>query len=175
VLHNPNSVIKRLDKYATNLFHENNIKEVGVLEFLHPNKTGEEWATLAGDKYTSQAITLAYNKTLDMIAVGLDTGLISIWKNPFEEEGYSKIETRLQVHKKRVTGVFFDAILERLISIGNDGFLRIVSLETLSPIGGILNVIYRCIYQQQQTWITCCPQRRHSWSSRVMDRYSSSP
>lgn len=117
---------------------EQNKKKIANLELHAKGKNDlneKAYLKVWEQNFPSQAICLAYEAKLGMIAVGTDDGCIYwfTW-DPETKMEEVKLVFLKEVHKKRVMNIWFDHKRQMVFSIGEDKYLRSYSTATKEPL-----------------------------------------
>ena len=106
---------------------------VGAVEMWHKVQKRGSTTTFGkgwGNGCTSQGICIAFSKKLMMVAIGMDSGEVIVYKlNDFGKN--IKQIFKEKAHSKRVMGVAFIDKRKLLYSIGEDGHIRCTNLTQL--------------------------------------------
>jgi WD40 repeat protein len=98
-------------------------------------------------KFTSEVICLCYDLKLKLLAAGCDNGFIRILSVDANKPNTRIIKYDNKVHKGRVMGIRMHHKSGMMISIGEDKFLRVFSLNSLGMLSGNSGLILFRLYR----------------------------
>lgn len=99
---------------------------VGVCDLFSLKKNYLNPAKLSGIRYGKQAIVIEYSSARDVFFVGLDDGKLLGYQLQRTKHPFYRDYMELKVHEKRLMDIHFESSNQKIYSIGEDGFLRVI-------------------------------------------------
>ena len=130
--------ISRVDSYFNNMRlpweKANPVKDkdlmfsVGVCDLFSLKKNYLAPVKLSNIRYGKQAISVHYNSEKDIFFVGLDDGKLFGYYLKRANHPFYKDYLELKVHEKRLMDLTFNSKTNKIYTIGEDGFLKVIDL-----------------------------------------------
>ena len=120
-------------------------KGVGYVEAWIRSKNSRlehlNYEKLWDSKFASEIICLNYDAKLRYLSIGADSGFIRIIEVDANNPKTRILKYDSQVHKGRVMGIKMHHKTNMMVSIGEDKFLRIFSMNTMGILSGTILII----------------------------------